>query len=150
MSQERLSPPPISDGQLIMRRIVDPPNPQALLDLALARIETDGSVLFDADQPEPYKQSPLEPAPTRRFDDTAWAYKALAIATTLFQDMRATANPEYTLSSLARYLTAFRHDPALLQAAVSLIVVDGDLISPPQNATADLLWRDKLAQLRSR
>jgi len=148
MPRECLSLSP--HGASPMRRPVDSLNPQALLDAALGHIEPDGSVAFDKNTPGEYRQLPYKPAPSDKWDDWTWAYKALDIATILYRNLSSTPEPEYALSSLAHYLTAYQHDPALLRAAISLIGFDGETPSPPQNATVRLQWREEVARLRLR
>lgn len=150
MPREHLSPTPNQVANEVAPSPVTVYTPQTLLDAALARIEPDGSVLFDRDTPEQFRQSSHPPAPSDRWDDTVWAYKALEIATVLYQRLRPSPNPDYALSSFARYLTAFRHDPGLLAAAVSLIEIKDGHPSPPQNATGRLQWREDLARFRTK
>ena len=63
--------------------------------------------------------------------------------------MEPAFEPEYVLANLARYLAAFRHDPVLLNAAVSLLQTSATgVLQPPQSAfTGD--WRVRLLCLRA-
>ena len=134
---------------LKMRRPVDPPQAAGLIESAFARIRADGSILYGAGTVDERLMVGYGPAPTAQWDNATWADQALRIADVLYHQMEPAFEPDYVLANLARYLAAFRHDPILLNAAISLLQTSATgVLQPPQSAlTGD--WRARLLRLRT-
>ena len=133
---------------LHMRRPVDPPQADGLIKSAFACIRADGSILYDAGTVDERLMYGYGPAPTAQWDNATWADQALRIADVLYRQMEPAFEPDYVLANLARYLAAFRHDPILLDAAISLLQTSAaGVVQPPQSALIGD-WRARLLRLR--
>lgn len=132
---------PIS--MLHLRRPVDPPLVTQLVESALARIQSDDTIVYAAGTGDERRMFCYPPAPTAEWDNTTWADQALRIADVLYHQMGPAFEPDYVLANLARYLAAYRHDRLLLAAALSLLCEPSGALHPPQSALKGD-WRSRL------
>ena len=134
---------------LRLRRPVDPPQAAGLIESAIACIRADDSILYGVGSSDERARPCYPPAPTAEWDNATWADQALRIADVLYRQMEPAFEPDYVLANLARYLGAFRHDPILLDAALSLLhnSATGALLPPKSALTGD--WRARLLLLRT-
>lgn len=107
------------------------PQPKDVLEAALAKIQPDGSVLvYDKKYDERYRFNPNRPVDLTELPTEAYQHRQLKVAQAIEAGCsnialaRRPQEADYFLAVLANYLTAFRHDPAFLERATSMVTVD--------------------------
>ena len=121
-------------------RQVEYPSPHQILEEALARIESDGTVLaFDEDYQEPFALPPHQPIPLDSLPYNAYQlhllYTAGFIAGTCLNKI-AYPGHQWPIDSLAHHLTAYYHDPGFLQEAVNVVKASQEALVPFHSSTS--------------
>lgn len=103
--------------------------PQMVLDLALSKIKSDGTVLFfEEEQGEKLAWSPNDSVDLSRISEADYSKLLQEAAHSIYGTMSHISlypqDTEYWLGSLAVHLTAYRYDEEFLSKAVSLGHID--------------------------